>query len=205
MVGHFVAATLHPQLNYKSIDQSAIKFTGRSNEIHSLLQTVQAVASQNNLPQNPPEQLPPQYGPAIVAGITSRFSEAATDWWLQLGVKPIQIETAAGAAVNPGLLNLIQDKFQSTIYEVDQLRRLQHMKWDENSPLVEFNVNFDQTLRDAQQQGADVNILIDYYCKILPSDLALTVRSALDQATVFNLALKTLENAMKQQFSQIVL
>ena len=71
------------------------------------------------------------------------------------------------------------------------------MKWDENRPLVEFNVDFDQTLRDAQQQGADVNILIDYYCRTLPSDLGLTVRSALDQATVFNLGLKTLENAMK--------
>ena len=71
------------------------------------------------------------------------------------------------------------------------------MKWDENSPLVEFNVDFDQTLRDAQQQDADVNILIDYYCKTLPSDLGMTVRTALDQATVFNLALKTLENAMK--------
>ena len=71
------------------------------------------------------------------------------------------------------------------------------MKWNENSPLVEFNVNFDQTLRDAQQQNADPNILIDYYCRTLPSDLAITVRTALDQATVFNPALKTLENAMK--------
>jgi len=40
MVGHFVAATLRPQPNYKSIDWSAVRFTGRSNEIHSLLQTV---------------------------------------------------------------------------------------------------------------------------------------------------------------------
>jgi len=179
MVGHFVAATLQPQPNYKSIDWSAVRFTGQSNEIHSLLQTVQAVATQNNLPWNPPQQLPLQHGPAIVAGIASRFSRAATDWWLQLVTKPIQIETAAGVA-NPGLLNLIRDKFRSTTYEVDQLRRLQHMKWNENSPLVEFNVNFDQTLRDAQQQNADPNILIDYYCKTLPSDLAITVRTALD-------------------------
>ena len=131
-----------------------------------------------------------------MAGIASRFSEAATDWWLQLATKPMQIETATGAA-NPGLLNLIREKFRSTTYEVDQLRRLQHLKWNENSPLVEFNVNFDQTLRYAQQQNADPNILIDYYCRTLPSDLAISVRSALDQATVFNPALKTLENTMK--------
>jgi len=114
MVGYFIPASLRPQPNYKRIDWSAVRFTGRSNEIHSLLQTVQAVATQNNLPWHPPQQLPLQYGPAIVAGIASRFSEAATDWWLQLATKPIQIETAPLAAGGlppanyiPGLLNMI--------------------------------------------------------------------------------------------------
>ena len=118
MIGYFVAAILHLQLIFKSIDQSAIRFTGQSNNIHSLLQTVQTVATQNNLLQNLPQQLPLQYGLAIIAGIASRFSEAATDWWLQLATKPIQIETAPLAAGGqlpanyiPDLLNMIQEKF----------------------------------------------------------------------------------------------
>ena len=49
MIGHFVAATLCLQPNYKNIDWSAIRFTGQSKGIYSLLQTVQAVATQNNL------------------------------------------------------------------------------------------------------------------------------------------------------------
>ena len=50
LVGYFVDAVLRSQPNYRGLDLSAVKFSGRSKEIHSLIQTVRAIATQNNLP-----------------------------------------------------------------------------------------------------------------------------------------------------------
>lgn len=186
--------------NYQSIDWSPIKFSGRAGEVALLIQTVRAIATQNSLPWDPhlQQQLPERHGFAIVAGIAARFTGPASDWWTQLPNKPTQIEVLGVMPVaNNGLLNRIRNDFRSLTHSVDHLRKLQSMKWDEKQPLVEFNVEFDYTLREADQLGTDRNILIDYYCNTLPESLAMSVRSILDSYAVVAPLLFTLENAMK--------
>ena len=186
--------------NYKSIDWSPVKFSGRSGEVALLIQTVRAIATQHNLPWDPHlnHQLPNQHGFAIVAGIASRFTGSAADWWSQLPNKPTQIEVIAVAPLdNNGLLNRIRKDFRSLTHSIDHLRRLQSMKWDEKQPLVEFNVEFDYTLREADQLGTDQNILIDYYCNTLPNSLATSIRDTLDSYAVVNPLAVSLANTMK--------
>jgi hypothetical protein len=196
----FLNPTPLAEPNYKSIDWSPVKFSGRSGEVALLIQTVRAIATQHCLPWDPYQQqrLPERHGFAIVAGIAARFTGPASDWWTQLPNKPTQIEvTIDDAHPENGLLNRIRNEFRSLTHSVDHLRRLQNMKWDEKQPLVEFNVEFDYTLREANQLNTDRNIMIDYYCKTLPSNLAMAIRDTLDGYAILDPRNVTLENAMK--------
>jgi len=148
---------------YVGIDWSALRFSGKSSEIDLFYQTVRAIATQNNLPWDPekvpPDQLPEQHGPAIFAGIAARFTGAAAEWWNQLRYKPTQIYVVPQpglpgqpplVAVDDGLLNIIEKHFRSATHNLEQLRILQSMKWDQTTPLVEFNVMFNQVRKNAQ-------------------------------------------------------
>jgi len=141
--------------------------------------------------------LPDQHGPAIIAGIAARFTGAASEWWNQLQQKPIQILVIPQAgslgppplvAVEDGLLNIIEYHFRSTTHNLEQLRILQSMKWNQTTPLVEFNVMFNQVRKNAQlrETRENVHILIDYYCQTLTKDLARSVRDQMDIMMVAN-------------------
>jgi len=186
ILARFATPAPSAQPNYRTIDWSAIRFSGKANEIDLFNQTVKAIATQHNLPWNPlatpPQQLPIQHGAAIISGIAARFTGAAAEWWTQLRTLPTQIQVTPGPGSSNGLLNIIEKVFRSKTHNLEQLRRLQSLKWDQKVPLVEFNVEFDQIRRNAQQSETPENkhILIDYYLQTLPIELADCVQDHLD-------------------------
>jgi hypothetical protein len=212
LIEAFANAASRALPRYVGIDWSALKFSGKSSEIDLFKQTVKAIATQNNLPwdptKDPPEHLPDQHGPAIIAGIAARFTGAASEWWNQLRIKPIQILVIPQlgppgqlpiVGVDDGLLNFIECEFRSTTHNLEQLRVLQSMKWNQTTPLVEFNVMFNQVRKNAQllETRENVHILIDYYCQTLTKDLARSVREQMDIMMVVQSAWITLANIQK--------
>ena len=109
----------------------------------------------------------------------------------------MQAPSVPGANPSQGLLNQIEVTFRSMTYNLEQLRMIQTIKWEENEPLVEFNLRFSQILRNAQQQNTDSIILIDYYCKTLPQELAKSVQDSLDLLAVMNPVVVVLETVIK--------
>src|SRR3954469_20924560 len=73
------------------------------------------------------------------------------------------------------------------------------MRWNQNVPLIEFNVEFHQVRRNAQYDENEKTkyILIDFYLNTLPKDLATTVQDHLDQYIALDSDQVTLDNAMK--------